>query len=384
MSIIKGSSSQKAFAYTPGLKTLEYTAISKERILPIVGEVLVDVGDKVNPETVVATAMVRGDPVIINAAVRMGLTPDELPQVTVKKVGDEVKVGDVLCEYRAFFGLIHKEVTSQINGTVETISDVTGRIILRGPTKPVEVRAYILGEITEIIPNSGTVIQTNGALIQGLFGLGGETNGKIRVSVDLPEKILTADAISTDDKDCILVGGSTVTADCIKKTIEVGARGIIVGGITTSVLRECLMEDIGVAITGQEDFGLTLIITEGIGKIKMSQKAFNLLKRFNGYMASINGATQIRAGVIRPEIIIPHEKTPERKSSRDGLEGGMALGTPVRIIRDPYFGNLGKVVDLPVNLQEIQTGSSVRVLRVELEDGKQVVVPRANVEILEQ
>ncbi len=54
------------------------------------------------------------------------------------------------------------------------------------------------------------------------------------------------------------------------------------------------------------------------------------------------------------------------------------------LIREPYFGILGKVVSLPVNLQKLASESKVRVLEAELEDGRRVIVPRANVEIIEE
>jgi len=68
----------------------------------------------------------------------------------------------------------------------------------------------------------------------------------------------------------------------------------------------------------------------------------------------------------------------------DDLTAGMVPGTPVRIIRQPYFGAIGKVVDLPVELQKVESESYVRVLNVELEDGRVVTIPRANVEIIEE
>ncbi len=61
----------------------------------------------------------------------------------------------------------------------------------------------------------------------------------------------------------------------------------------------------------------------------------------------------------------------------------MRPGTPIRVIRQPYFGRLGKVASLLVELQIVETGSAVRVVEIELENGEMVVVPRANVEILE-
>ena len=60
------------------------------------------------------------------------------------------------------------------------------------------------------------------------------------------------------------------------------------------------------------------------------------------------------------------------------------MGTLIRIIREPYFGAIGKVLSLPVELQKLEQESSVRVLEAELEDGRTVTVPRANVEIIEE
>jgi hypothetical protein len=59
------------------------------------------------------------------------------------------------------------------------------------------------------------------------------------------------------------------------------------------------------------------------------------------------------------------------------------MGRPVRIIRDPYFGLIGEVSDLPPEPQALDSGSKTRVLGVKLGSGDTVVVPRANVELIE-
>ena len=55
----------------------------------------------------------------------------------------------------------------------------------------------------------------------------------------------------------------------------------------------------------------------------------------------------------------------------------------MRIIREPYFGRLGRVTEMPVELQNLETEAQVRVLRVELANGEQTILPRANVEAIE-
>jgi transcription antitermination factor NusG len=143
-----------------------------------------------------------------------------------------------------------------------------------------------------------------------------------------------------------------------------------------------------VAITGTERVGFTLVITEGFGTIPMAAKTFKLLQAHAGQKASISGATQIRAGVIRPEIIIartgPAGVSPA--VTREGEEPGptgLKIGDHVRIIRDPLFGRLGQVVALHPELTKIETESEVRVLEVQFADKAMATIPRANVEIIE-
>ena len=91
---------------------------------------------------------------------------------------------------------------------------------------------------------------------------------------------------------------------------------------------------------------------------------------------------------MRPEIIIPYEQSAlkdiDESDEEAYLSQGLIPGTVIRLIREPYFGMLGEVVNLPVELQELQTESKARVLDVKLEDGRTVTVPRANVEIIEE
>jgi hypothetical protein len=114
----------------------------------------------------------------------------------------------------------------------------------------------------------------------------------------------------------------------------------------------------------------------------MAAKTFKLLSSHAGRKASISGATQIRAGVIRPEIIIPRPEVGVGRASQIQREG-IHLGDPVRIIRDPLFGRIGEVSALPFELTKISTESEVRVLEVKFSDGKRVVVPRTNIEVIE-
>lgn len=374
-----------AHAYTPGLKVSESSFLKKERRLPMKGEVSVKKGDKVTSDTVVARTYLPGNVQLVNIAHKLGIEPSELRKFMIKNEGDAVNKDGVIAESKGLFGLFKTQSVSPVGGTIETISNITGQVIIREPAVPVEISAYIDGVADEVIEQEGVIVKTYGTFIQGIFGIGGETNGILEMISAVPSDIAEESKITLDLKGRIIVIGSLVTSNVIKAAVKFGVKGIIAGGIDDQDLRDFLGYDLGVAITGSEDKGITLVITEGFGKIKMAEKTFNLLKSRAGKKVSINGATQIRAGVIRPEVIVPEteQSWPSREKEEEDESMGMGIGSPIRIIREPKFGTLGKVTALPVELQTLETEAKVRVVEVELETGEKMVLPRANVELIE-
>lgn len=371
-------------AYTPGLKVTDKILIKKRRILPLKGDVVVKKDERVRPDDVVARTLLPGSVEPINVANILSLPPEDVGEAMLKQKGEAISEGEIIAMTKSFFGLFKSECKSKITGTVESISSITGQVLLRGEPIPVEVKAYLDGTVTEVIEGEGVEVTSWCAFVQGIFGIGGETHGEIKVAVTDPGTILTDKEIDDSFAGKVIVGGSMVTAEAIKKAVKVKAAGIVVGGFDDKDLRDFLGYDIGVAITGSEAIGVTLVVTEGFGQINMAQKTFDLLKDKEGQLACINGATQIRAGVIRPELIIPYDFDIHAITKADDFrEQGLQIGSPVRVIRHPYFGILGSVTGLPPELKVLESGSRARILEVELKDGRKVIVPRANVEMLE-
>jgi len=371
-----------AHAYTPGLRVSRHTGLQRQRQLPLKGEVVVSQGDTVSRDQVVARTDLPGNVTTLNLVNILSCTPDELPTYMLKKEGDAVEAGEPIAETRPLIKWFKTTVEAPISGTLENISKITGQIIFRAPPRPVEVQAYIDGTVAEVLPEEGIIVETTGAFIQGIFGLGGETWGPLHVISDSPDQALTLDHIDNACAGKIVVGGNLLTLDVINKAREVGAVGIIGGGIQDADLRNLLGYDLGVAITGTETIGLTVIVTEGFGTIHMARKTFDILTENNGKEASISGATQIRAGVLRPEIIIP--ESTESEHIEESEHPGLVENALLRVIRAPYFGHVGKVTDLPSELQKVESETQVRVLEVEFENGDRAIVPRANVELIEE
>lgn len=374
-----------AHSYTPGLTVTEQTLVRRRRMLSLPGIVLVTAGETVHANQAVARAELPGKVYPLNLANQLGVAPDEIHEYMIKKAGDPIQKDEILAENKPLVKWFKTEVRSPISGVVESMSPVTGQVLLREPPRVLELLGYVDGRIVEVIPQQGVVVETDCSLVQGIFGIGGETRGEIVIVVSSPDEALTPRHLTVDMKGKVVVGGSFASSDALSRAKEVGVAGVVIGGIHDKDLRALLGYDLGVAITGTEQVGFTLILTEGFGSIPMAGKTFALLSAHAGQQASISGATQIRAGVIRPEIIIPKGAgAPVDHSTVAALEReGIRIGDQVRIIRDPLFGKLGEVASLPSDLQKIPTESDVRVMGVRFADGSTAMIPRANIELIE-
>jgi len=374
-----------AHAYTPGLRVTPFAVVRRERRLPLKGTVLVKQGDAVEPGTVVARTDLPGNVQTVNLAARLAVDPARAPDTLLAPVGSVVTKGQPLARAKSLFGLMSHTVESPADGTIESVSHVTGQMILREPPLPVEVTAYVKGVVAEVLPEEGVVVEARGAFLQGIFGVGGETSGPIAIAVDAPDRELTRDRLRPEHRGAVVVGGSHVSYETLAHARSMGVAAIVVAGFDDDDLRRLLGRDLGVAITGSEELGFTLVLTEGFGRIPMAERAWKLLLGGRGQVASVSGATQIRAGVMRPEILVPRSEAESAPGHEAGYGTALDVGSTLRVIREPYFGRIGRVVELPPELVALDSEARVRVLVVEFaNDRSRATVPRANVELISE
>jgi len=374
-----------AAIFSPGLKVTDQTIVQKDRRLPLEGTVEVEVGQLVTADTVVARTQLPGKVFPVNVANQLGVDAGRLTEFMRKGPGDAVELDEVVAETGGFFGFFKSDARAVVAGTIESVSTVTGQVIYQAHPVPVEIDAYINGRVVEVHESEGCVVQAEATLVQGIFGLGGEVKAELAMAVQRPTEVLTPAHILDEHAGRIVVGGAYVTLATFRRALEVGVVGLVTGGFDYDEIKELLGYEVGVAITGGEKLGLTLVVTEGFGEIQMAPATFELLQKHAGRAASINGATQIRAGVIRPEVVVTHDDVEAPDEVWEAPEPtGVTVGDPVRGIRAPFFGRLGTIASLPVEPVVLASGSKARVMEVQFEDGERAMLPRANVEVIER
>jgi hypothetical protein len=343
------------------------TVIKRERLLPVRGEVLANMGARVEPLDVVARASLGGELHVVDVGKTLSVKSEDLDKYLLKAVRDRVEEGEAIAAKGGGLIPLRRVCRSPVAGRIVAIGN--GRVVLESRVETSELHAHFRGTVVSVMPSLGVVIETAGALVQGVWGAGGEAQGVLKMLVEDPKEQLVAEAIDVGCHGAIIVGGSLVDEEALEQAEQMQVRGIVVGSIGA---------DWGERAS---DLPFPVIATEGMGQVPMASVMFELLRSNAGREASISGVTRLRWGTVRPEIIIPlHERgaTPPPQQ----LGGALEVGVQVRVIRQPYLSSVGHVVSLPSQPRAVDSGARLRGAEVELEEKGRVFVPYVNLELI--
>lgn len=355
--------------------------LQRRRVLPVPGEVLLEVGDRVERETVVARARGRGAMHQINASAQLDIVPGDVPGAMLCEVGTNVTAGQLLARSRGFFGLLRSECRAPVDGTLVAVSAHTGRILLEEPGVDVEVQAFLPGVVTACDPDRGVTVSGWASRVAGVFGVGGETAGELVPVVGRGDATLVASALDESHAGKVLIGGAVLEAEVLGRATEIGVRGLITGGIHDADLAAWLGREAVIADTAALQAPLTVIVIAGFGRQAIHPETFDLLRDHAGRMACLSGHTRVRAGAQRPEIIVPLADVPPSPSLTPAPPT-LRVGALVEVVRSPWFGSRGRVGALPAEPIRVESGMRCLVAHVDLEAGLTAAIPRANLEVL--
>jgi hypothetical protein len=333
-------------------------------MLPAPGQILVRSGDRVEPVQLVGRTELPGEFHILPAARMLGVRSARLSKLMRVEIGEDVQVGQTIASRR---GLAGRAVKSPIDGILAAAG--RGRILVEARPQEHELRAYIRGTVTDVIAQDGVVIETTGALIQGVWGTGGEAFGVLKCIARRRDDPMRARLIDPSCHGTILVGGSRLDETVLEQAQEMQIRGIVTGGLPYEVLPLV------------EDLPFPIVVTDGLGEVPMAEPIFRLLSTNEGREASISGAVRSRWGVTRPEVVIP---LPAETLPAEQVPPGspLVVGQRVRVVAGPRISAVGTVVRIPPHARYIDTGARVRGAELDLGEEEPVFVPLMNLEIL--
>jgi len=231
-------------------------------------------------------------PYSINIAQHLGMMPKYVRPYLKKHLGDFVNAGEVLA-IDLKKGL---SVKSTHTGTVINIDWKEAVMTIQYLQEPHNLMSNINGSVKSIEDDRHFVLEYDGIDITGIIGFGHESGGLLYWS-DSP-------TISGPCNDKVLVIPGKPSHFDLEEFSKLGISGLIVPSIDGDVLSAYIDGEIGVALTGNEKVPFPIIVMEGFGEMHFMDNIRKLLQENEGKYAYLKPKTQIRAGVIRPQIII--------------------------------------------------------------------------------
>lgn len=340
-----------------------------ERGLPVNRKLLVSIGDKVAPETLLATGEVSAGQRVIPVASILGIKASDLGQFLKKKVGETILKNEIIAKKEGTFGWGKKVVISSIDGVIASVTE-SGDLIVKFLPESVKIVSGAHGRITAI-KNDAVVIEAFVFKVLGIAGAGKVREGNLKI-IATPEEFVLPNAINENCRDKILIGGASIGREALEKCLSFGVKGVVVGGINYADFLS-----FGVA----SDVGFTILVTEGFGILPIGEDIFTFLKEKDGYFGLIDGRS---ATLALPQL------TPEKNSAlvSNILWREPKVNDNVHILEEQKGKLIGTITSLDpdnfgVDTSEKVNGLGLKTSYAQVKLGQEnLEIPLANLELV--
>lgn len=348
----------------PVRHVLPLTTLRRERLLSGAGRVLARKGQKLNATDVVAEAELSPDYLLLDVARGLGVARKRADEFLQVKSGDEVMEGDLIA---GPVGAFKRSVRTPHTGRVAAAGG--GQVFLKLATPPFELRAGYPGTVVELVGDRGAVIETTGALVQGVWGNGRIDSGLLSVLAKAPGEPLLPGNLEVGLRGSVVLAGHCASPEALAAADELPLRGLILASMSAAL------------IPAAQRIGFPLIVVEGFGELEMNPAAFQLLTTNEKREVALNAEPWDQFSGRRPEIIIPLPAPGEMPAPREAVS--LEPGLTVRSLSAPYASKLGKMLEVLPRPVRLANGIEAPAALVRMENGETIQLPLANLEVLE-
>jgi hypothetical protein len=337
--------------------------IRRTRLLPVSGTVLVRIGQKVTPPEVLAECQIPTRHIIIDVVRTLGLKgPSEAEKLIDRSIGDLLEKGDIIAETG---GLFSRVLRAPLSGKIIAIRN--GQVMLEVESRKVVVQSGFTGEVVDILDDRGAVIETNGTLIQGVWG-----NGMIGYGPFVSDMIGVSQELNSATMSITARGAIIAASWCeSEESLQAGASlpigGLILGSMSPHLIPCALQQP------------YPIILLEGFGKIGINEPAKKVLLDSAQRDMSLNAVKWDHFTGLRPEISI----TLPVEGSLETRTADLAQGQQVRIHSAPYAGKVGVITTINSSKTVLPNGLRTSTALITFSETEKAVVPLSNFDIID-
>lgn len=339
------------------------TRIRRNRFLPVSGTVLVRVGQKVTPAEVVAETQVPTRHLMFDLYRSLGFkTPADAEKKIERELGDMLDKHDIIAETG---GLFSRVIRAPMPGRIVSIKD--GQVLLEVESRRLTVQAGMTGTVVEIVRDRGAVIESDGALIQGVWGNGLTGFGPFLADADMIDLELTNASLSITSRGMVQAAAFCEREESLTLAATLPLAGLILGSLHPDL------------VPCAERQPYPILLLEGFGKHGINEAAKNLLLSNSKREMAVHAAKRDRNLGVRPEITIALPAQGE--TQRETVE--IAAGQTVRAHQAPRAGQIGRIVAVHNGLSPLPNGLRAPAVTIKFQNNEEQVLPITNFDIID-
>lgn len=366
------------------IRVIENRAIHIKRSLLGKGKILVAVREEVKPDDILGQSIYSAGFMVVELAKRLGVSNDSAPKYLQRPVGKIIYKGELLAFKKDL--LSKKVILAPTDSLIESYDQSSGKLRLTFVPKEKVLTAGVYGIVDYVDANSGEVyIKTVVNEVYGILGTGRLRSGILRF-LDHQSDLVTPAQITEDLSQHVIVAGSLIYGEALKKAAGFGVSGMISGGLNVHDFK-AMSSSIDPKVKVESDVGLSLVATEGFGPIPIGDDIFRILSRHEQKFVLINGN---RSQIILPsgtqdsilalrKIALPLNGALDNKPEES--QANLKLGDMVRVVWPPFMGLQGKVINIDQTVTRLESGVSTYMVTVETSQRK-VKISSLNIEVL--
>ena len=348
----------------PVTHVIALATIRRQRRLPVPGTVVARVNQKVQATEVVAEAEVEPRHYFLDIARGLGVPEREVNRFLIRERGERVEAGEIIA---GPVGLTRRTVRAPADGRVAAISG--GRVLFEARGRLLSLQSSVPGTVVSTDGSTVVIVETTGALIQGVWGNGREDFGVLRRLGQDGSTRLDNSLLDINHRGAILMAGICADPAPLHQAAELAVRGLILGSMTSDL------------VPLVRRLGFSVVLTEGFGEISMNTPAFTLMSTNAGRDVAVDGRMVSAYEHVRPEVVIPLPATQSVELPDEVIP--LIAGVRIRILRGAHQGKVGVVREVYPRGVSYASGVVARSAQVDVEDAGAVNIPLANLEILQ-
>ena len=339
------------------------TSIKRERVLPVTGHVLVRRLQKVSPTDVIVIASISPQYMLLDISQGLKVPPSRADELLQRQAGDELSKGDVIA---GPVGLFQRVIRAPKAGIVRIAGE--GKVLYEISSSPVELQAGMDGTVTNIIPERGAIIETRGALIQGIWGNGKVTYGVLQpVSNDLLQE-LVPEQLNISYRGTILTAGYCKNPEVLELAGNIPIKGLVLGSISSELIPAAMAVN------------YPIMVVDGFGSTPMNFTAQNILVANKDKNVALNAQTYDHFMGNIPEAIISNPTQPETNIPIESET--LKAGKKVIINNSSLAPQIGTIDRINVGKQTISSGIETQTAEISIGADQKAVIPLYNLEII--